>query len=72
MARHGTGRGGTHSFNADDPGVRKLQDTLQLTLAAHGANVFLRIPKDGTLFEDAVQPFPGIYCANPVVTYLNL
>ncbi len=29
-------------------------------------------PKDGTLFEDAVQPFPGIYCANPVVTYLNL
>ncbi len=65
-------RGGTHSFYADEPGVRILQETLQLTHAAQGANVILRIPKEETLFEDAVEPAPGIFCANPVVTYLDL
>ena len=49
-----------------------LQEALQLTHAAQGANVIVRIPKDETLFEDAVEPAPGIYCANPVVTYLDL
>lgn len=65
-------RGGTHSFYADEPGARMLQETLQLIQAAQGANVILRIPKDETLFEDAVEPAPGIFCANPVVTYLDL
>ena len=57
-------RGGTHSFYADEPGTRILQEALQLTHAAQGANVILRIPNDETLFEDAVEPAPGIYCAN--------
>ena len=65
-------RGGTHSFYADEPGARILQETLQLTHAAQGANVILRIPKDETVFEYAVQPVPGIFCTNPVVTYLDL
>ena len=65
-------RGGTQSFYADGHGARILQEALQLTHAARGANVILRIPRDETLFEDAVQPTPGIYCANPVVTYLDL
>ena len=65
-------RGGTQSFYADEPGVRILQEALQLTHAAQGANVILRIPNDETLFEDAVEPAPGIFCANPVVTYLDL
>ena len=65
-------RGGTQSFYADEPGARILQEALQLTHAAQGANVILRIPNDETLFEDAVEPAPGIYCANPVVTYLDL
>ena len=65
-------RGGTHSFYTDAPGARLLQETLQLTHAAQGANVILRVPKDETLFEDAVQPVPGIFCANPIVTYLDL
>ncbi|MYI68233.1 MAG: hypothetical protein F4103_05600 [Boseongicola sp. SB0673_bin_14] len=65
-------RDGTHSFYADELGARLLKETLQLTHAARGANVILRIPRDETLFEDAVQPTPGIYCANPVVTYLDL
>ena len=49
-----------------------LKETLRLTHATQGANVILRIPNDETLFEDAVQPVPGIFCANPVVTYLDL
>ena len=65
-------RGGTHSFYADEPGARMLKEALQLTHVAQGANVMLRIPNDETLFEDAVQPAPGIFCANPVVTYLDL
>ena len=65
-------RGGTHSFYADDPGARILQEALQLTHAAMGANVIVRIPNDETLFEDAVEPAPGIFCADPVVTYLDL
>ena len=65
-------RGGTHGFCADEPGARILQEALQLTHAAQGANVVLRIPDDETLFEDAVEPAPGIYCANPVVTCLDL
>ena len=65
-------RGGTQSFYMDEPGARMLQEALQLTHAAQGANVIVRIPKDETLFEDAVEPAPGIYCANPVVTYLDL
>jgi len=65
-------RGGTQSFYADEHGARTLQEALQLTHAAKGANVILHIPEDETLFEDAVEPTPGIYCANPVVTYLDL
>ena len=65
-------RGGTHSFYTDEPGARMLEETLRLTHAAEGANVILRIPKDETLFEDAVEPAPGIFCTSPVVTYLDL
>ncbi|MDE2773275.1 MAG: type IV toxin-antitoxin system AbiEi family antitoxin [Gemmatimonadota bacterium] len=65
-------RGGTHSFYADEPGARMLKEVLKLTHAAKGANVILRIPKDESLFEDADQPAPGIFCASPIVTYLDL
>ena len=65
-------RGGTHSFYVDEPGAQKLKEALQLTHAKLGANVILHIASDETLFEDAVEPSPGIFCANPVVTYLDL
>ncbi len=65
-------RVGTHSFYADEPGVRMLKEALKLTHVEKGANVIVRIPKDESLFEDAVQPAPGIFCASPIVTYLDL
>jgi len=65
-------RGGTHSFYADEPGAHMLEETLELTHAAKGANVILSIPKDESLFEDAVQPVPGVFCTSPIITYLDL
>ncbi len=65
-------RGGTHSFYADEPGARMLTETLKLTRVGKGTNVIVRIPNDENLFEDAVQPAPGIFCASPIVTYLDL
>ena len=65
-------RGGTHSVYADAPGGSYVGETLKLTDAAKGANVILRIPKDESLFEDAVQLAPNVFCTNPVVTYLDL
>ena len=65
-------RSGTHSFYADERGARMLKETLKLTPAAMGANVILRIPNDESLFEDAVQPAPGIFCVSPIVAYLDL
>ncbi len=65
-------RGGTHNFYADEPGARMLKETLKLTHAAKGANVILRIPNDESLFEDAVQPAPDIFCTSPIITYLDL
>ena len=65
-------RDGTHSFYTDEPGARMLKEALKLTHVEKGANVIVRIPKDESLFEDAVQPAPGIFCASPIVTYLDL
>lgn len=65
-------RDATHRFYVDESGARMLEETLKLTHAAKGANVVLHIPKDESLFQDAVQPAPGIFCASPIVTYLDL
>lgn len=65
-------RGDQHSFYTDESGAQVLKRALQLTHAALGANVTLRIPDDETLFEDAAEPVPGIFCSSPVVTYLDL
>ncbi len=65
-------RGGTHSLYTDEPGAHMLEETLELTHAAKGANVILYIPKDESLFEDAVQPVPGVFCTSPIITYLDL
>ena len=65
-------RSGTHSFYADEPGARKLKEALKLTHVERGANVTVTIPRDESLFEDAAQPAPGIFCASPIITYLDL
>ena len=49
-----------------------LTETLRLNHAAKGANVVLRIPKDESVFADAVQPARGIFCTDPIDAYLDL
>lgn len=66
------GRVGTHSFYADDRGYRRLADALKLSRVGKGSNVVVCIPNDESLFGDALEPAPGIYCTSPVVTYLDL
>ncbi len=66
------GRGGTDSFYADEPGARMLKEVLKLTHVERGANVIVNIPRDESLFDDAAQPATDIYCASPIVTYLDL
>ena len=65
-------RSGTHSFYADESGARMLKEALKLTHVERGANVTVSISHDESLFEDAAQPAPGIFCASPIVTYLDL
>ena len=65
-------RDGTTTFYADQPGLDLLKETLELISAKRGANVILRIPTDNALFEDAIEPAPGIFCTDPIITYLDL
>ena len=66
------GRDGTHTFYADESGAQFLQKALGLTPVTKGANVVLHIPNDESLFDDAIEPVPGIFCTSPIITYLDL
>ena len=66
------GRDGTKTFYADEPGALALKEELKLTPAAGGANVILHVPADDSLFEDASEPGPDVFCTSPIVTYLDL
>ncbi|MXZ36597.1 MAG: hypothetical protein F4Z21_15675 [Acidobacteria bacterium] len=66
------GRSGTHTFYTDEPGARMLKEELKLTPAAAGANVMLQVTTDESLFDDASEPVPKLFCTSPVVTYLDL
>ena len=65
-------RSGTHTFYADGQGAEMLRETLELTRVPRGANVIVRIPTDESLFEDAAQPAPDVFCTSPTITYLDL
>ncbi len=65
-------RDGTHAFYADESGARLLSETLKLRPAAIGANVFVHIPTDESLFDDAIEASPGVFCTSLIVTYLDL
>ncbi len=66
------GRSATRTFYADKTGVEALKDVLKLTHAARGANVVLLVTTDESLFHDASEPAPSVFCTSPVVTYLDL
>ena len=65
-------RSGTETFYADGPGAEVLKEELKLTPATRGANVVLHVPTDESLFDDASEPAPNVFCTSPIVTYLDL
>ena len=65
-------RSGTQTFYADGPGAEVLKEALKLTPAARGANVVLHLPTDESLFDDASEPAPNVFCTSPIVTHLDL
>ena len=66
------GRDSTSTFYVDEHGAQSLQEALKLRPAIRGANVTLRVPMDESLFDDAFEPAPDVFCTNPIVTYLDL
>ena len=66
------GRSAMHSFYADAAGADLLKEALELSPAPQGANVDILTVQDGHIFIDAAEPAPGIFCASPVITYLDL
>ena len=65
-------RSGAQTFYADEPGTEMLKEGLKLAPATRGANVVLHVPKDESLFDDASEPAPNVFCTSPIVTYLDL
>ena len=65
-------RGFAQSFYVDESGAELLERELQLTRVERGASVVLHIPTDESLFHDAIERGSGVFCTNPIVTYLDL
>ena len=65
-------RSGTQTFYADEPGAEVLKEGLKLAPSARGPNVVLHVPTDESLFDDASEPAPNVFCTSPIVTYLDL
>lgn len=59
-------------FYTNTAGLSALRDTLHLSPAGSGANVVITVPKDQGLFNDVIEPVPGVVCTGPVQTYLDL
>ena len=55
-----------------NPAPKCLKGELKLMPAARGANVVLHVPTDESLFDDASEPGPSVFCTSPIVTYLDL
>lgn len=65
-------RDATRSFYTDAAGARVLRETLDVRPASTGPNVVVHAIADESIFDDAIEPLPGLFCTSPIVTYLDL
>ena len=65
-------RDATRSFYADEAGAGVLRKTLNVRPVGTGPNVVVQVITDESVFDDAIEPVPGIFCTSPIVTYLDL
>jgi hypothetical protein len=62
----------TNHFYVNEVGLATLHEGLELSSPARGENVIVMQVKDDGIFNDAVEPVPGIRCTSAVQTYLDL
>ncbi|QGP80279.1 hypothetical protein GL174_10525 [Sphingobium sp. CAP-1] len=57
---------------ADEQAMSQLISQMRLSTTEKGGNVMVIVPDEDGVFDDAVEPMPGIACTSPVQTYLDL
>ena len=65
-------RTGTQFLYADKLVLEQIKQGLRLSSSVKGENVIVSVPRDRGVFLDVYEPAPGIRCASPVQTYLDL
>ena len=65
-------RDGTISLYTDFSAAELVEEKLDVMPATDGANLVLHILHDESLFQDFIEPAPGIFCTGPITTYLDL
>jgi len=59
-------------FYADEAGLARLEDLLELSEATKGANVTIVVPEEEGVLDDAVRTADNLVVTSPVQTYLDL
>ena len=49
-----------------------MRETLDLKPVGIGPNVAIHVITDDSIFDDAIEPLPGLFCTSPIVTYLDM
>lgn len=57
---------------ADEQAIAQLTRRIGLSAAKKGGNVLVIVPDEDGVFDDAIEPIPGVPCTSPVQTYLDL
>lgn len=65
-------RHSTRYFYADEEGLSKLVEGLDLTSPTRGANISVRVPDEYGVLDDSVSVADGLEATSPVQTYLDL
>ena len=65
-------RDATRSFYSDEAGAELIRKTLDVKPVGIGPNVVVHLITDDSIFDDAIEPSPGIFCTSPIITYLDL
>jgi len=59
-------------FYADSEGEARLKAMLALEPAAKGENITIDLASDEGVFQEAIEPAPGLHCTGLIQTYLDL
>ena len=66
------GRASDLTLYADEAGLERLRHALRMSPVEKRPNATLIQVDDETMFEDSIEPSPGIFCTDHITTYLDL